>query len=422
MPKLMIRGGDLDLVEYELQPFLPGNQMNTLDFEKKKYSLKPVKGTVVVTAPARIHLTVLDMNRFAPGKPGGGGVGFAVQVYCTAEVSCTPKNVEINYDRYGQETYWKGVLGHDLEPGRAYEEVSRTAHELRRIGQQIVDYKRTNQVAILYSDDSYYGIEFMRFSARVNYRTILQQMYRVLYRNNVGVDFVFPESRNFSDYKVILVPPLYVASDAVLKNLVDYVRGGGHVVMAFKSGFTNEYNTVRWTIMPGILREAAGFHYQEFSNLRQPLALKGDPFRAGSENKVSDWAEMLNLDSAEGVAYYDHPFFGRYPAITRNRFGNGSLTYEGTVLTDALQEKVLLEVFQRAAVTGPDQTLPPNVRTKHGVNRNGRTIHYYLNYSSDARTFSYPYGSGTNLLTQAAVTHSQQITVKPWDLVLVEEK
>ncbi len=99
MPKLMIRGGDLDLVEYELQPFLPGNNMNTLDFEKNTYTLKPVKGTVVVTAPARIHLTVLDMNRFAPGKPGGGGVGFAVQVYCTAEVSCTPKNVDINYDR-----------------------------------------------------------------------------------------------------------------------------------------------------------------------------------------------------------------------------------------------------------------------------------------------------------------------------------
>ncbi len=108
MPKLMIRGGDLDLVEYELLPFLPGNQMNTLEFEKKKYNLKPVKGTVVVTAPARIHLTVLDMNRFAPGKPGGGGVGFAVQVYCTAEVSCTPKNVEINYDR-------EPVLRHHVE-------------------------------------------------------------------------------------------------------------------------------------------------------------------------------------------------------------------------------------------------------------------------------------------------------------------
>ena len=30
-----------------------------------------------------------------------------------------------------QETYWKGVLSHDLEPNRAYAEVSRTAHELR---------------------------------------------------------------------------------------------------------------------------------------------------------------------------------------------------------------------------------------------------------------------------------------------------
>ena len=43
---------------------------------------------------------------------------------------------------YGQETYWKGVLAHDLEPDRAYAEVSRTAHELQRIGPEIVDLKR----------------------------------------------------------------------------------------------------------------------------------------------------------------------------------------------------------------------------------------------------------------------------------------
>ncbi len=323
---------------------------------------------------------------------------------------------------YGQETYWKGVLGHDLEPGRPYEEVSRTAHELRRVGPQIVDSKRANEVAILYSDDSYYGIEFMKFSDRANYSTVLHQMYHALYANNIGVDFVFPDGTNFSDYKVILVPPLYVASDAVLNKLVEYVRGGGHMVMAFKSGFTNEFNTVRWTMMPGILRDAAGFHYQEFSSLRQPLALKGDPFHAGPENKVSDWAEMLILDSAEALAYYDHPFFGKYPAITRNRLGKGSLTYEGTVLTDALQKKILLDVLQRVGVTGSDQRLPSSVRVKHGLNRNGKTIHYYLNYSSGAQSFSYPYGAGSELLTDSAVAHSQQITLKPWDLVIIEEK
>jgi len=34
----------------------------------------------------------------------------------------------------------------------------------------------------------------MKFSDRVDYRTLLWQMYGVLYRANVGVDFVFPES------------------------------------------------------------------------------------------------------------------------------------------------------------------------------------------------------------------------------------
>jgi beta-galactosidase len=137
---------------------------------------------------------------------------------------------------YGQETYWKGVLSHDLEPNRAYAEVRRTAHELRSIGPEIVNLKRSNKVAILYSNDSYYGIEFMKFSDLVNYRTVMSQMYGALYHANVGVDFIFPDSTSLSDYKMIVVPPLYVASDDLLNRLAEYVRAGGNLVLAFKSG------------------------------------------------------------------------------------------------------------------------------------------------------------------------------------------
>jgi beta-galactosidase len=323
---------------------------------------------------------------------------------------------------YGQETFWKGVLSHDLEPNRAYAEVSRTAHELQRIGPEIVDLKRSSKVAILYSNDSYYGIEFMKFSDKANYRTILRQMYETLYRQNVAVDFIFPESVNLSNYKVILVPPLYVASDETLNRLVDYVHGGGHLLMAFKSGFTNEHDTVRWTMAPGPLRKAAGFRYQEFSNLPKPLELKDDPFQAGAGNKVSEWAEMLIPEVAQPLAYYDHSFFGKYPAITRNRFGNGTLTYEGTVLSDTLQTKVLLDVLRMAGLTGPDQELPAAVRVKHGTNRNGKMIHYYMNYSSDLQTFKYAYKLGEDLLTNTTVAPSQTVTLKPWDLAILEEK
>jgi beta-galactosidase len=321
----------------------------------------------------------------------------------------------------GQETYWKGVLSHDLEPNRAYAEVSRTAQELERVGRKIVDLKRTNKVAILYSDDSSYGLEFMRFSDTVSYRTVLGQMYSALYRSNVGVDFLFPESTNLSDYKLILVPPLYVASDDLLNRLVEYVHGGGHLVMTFKSGFTNEYDTVRWTMAPGPLRQAAGFRYQEFSNLAKPLALKGDPLKAGDDNKVSDWADMLILEGAQPLAYYDHPFFGKYPAITRNHFGSGTLTYEGTVLSDTLQTRLLLDELQIVGLAGPDQQLPATVHVKHGTNREGKSIHFYMNYSSDPQTFVYSYRAGQDLLSGSAIAPTQQVTLKPWDLAVVEE-
>ena len=323
---------------------------------------------------------------------------------------------------YGQETYWKGVLGHDLEPGRAYEEVSRTAHELQRIGPEIANLQIQNDVAILYSRDSLYGIDFMKFSDHADYTTVLRQMYQALYQSNVGVDFVFPDSTNFSDYKVIVAPPMYIATDALLNRLSDYVKNGGHLVLGFKSGFCNEYSTVRWQMMPGPLKEAAGFHYQEFSVLKQPLALKDDPFHLGADNKVSDWAEMIILDTAHPLAFYDHPFFGKYPSLTRNHFGKGTLTYEGAVLSDRLQKAVLSDVLKNAGLITSDQSLPPAIHVKHARNSSGKPLHFYLNYSGDAKMVPYAYPTGANLLTQAPIFRDQSILLQPWDAAIVEEK
>jgi beta-galactosidase len=323
---------------------------------------------------------------------------------------------------YGQETYWKGVLSHDLEPNRAYAEISRTAHELKEIGPRLVNLKKKNEVALLYSNDSYHGIQYMPFDDRTNYLTILHQMYGALYRSNVGVDFVFPQSQNFSDYKMLVVPPLYIASDALLQKLSDYVKGGGHLVLAFKSGFCNEFSTVRWTKAPGPLREAAGFYYQEFANIQKPLALKGDPFKVIDDNRATTWAEFLIPETAQALAFYDHPFYGKYPALTRNKYGKGTLTYEGTVLSDKLQEKVLLDVLNLAGLAGPDQQLTGPVRVKHGLDNAGKNLHYYLNYSGENQTFTYPYANGTDLLTRKPVEKSKPVTLAPWDLIIVEEK
>lgn len=329
-----------------------------------------------------------------------------------------------------QETYWKGVLSHDLEPNRAYAEMSRTAHELQKIGPRLVNLKIRNDVAILWSRDSLNALNDMPFakhsqwggdSAKADYGSLVRQLHRSLYDLNIGADFVVPETQDFSPYKLLIVPSLYVADDALLARISDYVRKGGHVLMTFKSGFTDEHTMVRATMAPGPLRAALGFHYQEFSNLPQALALKGDPFQAGADNKVQHWAEFLQLDSAKALAYYDHPFFGRWPAITSNQHGAGKVIYQGTYLSDKLQTAVLRSFLGELGMTGPDQQLPARVRTRSGTNGFGRQVHYYFNYSGETVGFSYRHKAGTNLLSAQRVAADDQLTLAPWDLAIVEE-
>jgi beta-galactosidase len=332
----------------------------------------------------------------------------------------------------GQETYWKGVLSHDLEPNRAYAEVSRTAHELEKIGPHLVGLQIHNQVAILWSRDSANAIGFMPFTSNApmpwvagqptaTYDTLVQQMHRSLYDLNIGCDFVFPETQDFSAYKLLIVPALYISDDALLRRISDYVKNGGHVVMTFKSGFANENSAVRWVRAPGPLREAAGFSYQEFSNLEHPLALKGDPYGAGDDNKVSYWAEFLMPEHAKAVAWYDHPFFGKWPAITENTYGSGTLTYEGTYLSAKLQTAVIKKALDEAGLLGSDQQLPTSVHVAHGVNRFGKRIHYYFNYSGAEMKVSYTYSAGTSLVDGKSIAKSQQLTLGPWDLAIIEE-
>jgi beta-galactosidase len=191
--------------------------------------------------------------------------------------------------------------------------------------------------------------------------------------------------------------------------------------MSFKSGFTNEYSTVRWERAPGPLREAAGFFYQEFSNLTQPLRLKGDPFTVGDSNRVSVWAEFLIPETAKVLAMYDDPFLGRFPAITHNSFGEGTLTYEGTFLTMPLQQAVLKRVLESASISSPDQDLPKSVRVKHAQSKDGKTVHFYFNYSGRKQFFEYPYQVGVDLLTEKAVKTGALTELDPWDLVVIFE-
>jgi beta-galactosidase len=236
------------------------------------------------------------------------------------------------------------------------------------------------------------------------------------------VDFVFPEQLDLSHYSVLIVPALYIANDALLEKISTFVQNGGHVLMTFKSGFCDENSAVRSARMPGPLREATGFSYQEFSNLEHSIELKGDPFHVGKNNRVQYWAEFLKPEHAKPLAFYDDAFLDRYPAITLNRFGAGTLTYEGTWLSVELQRAVIKQVLKLASIPLPDVALPSAVRVHHTLDNSGHTLHFYFNYSSHAQTLRYTYPTGTDLFVSSSVLRDQVLTLPPWGLTIIEQR
>jgi beta-ribofuranosylaminobenzene 5'-phosphate synthase len=132
MARMTIRGGDLDLVEYEFSPFPPGENINTLGYDCSD-RISPCKGPVTVRVPARIHSSVLDMNRFAPDHPGGGGIGFAIRIYGEATVRCTPSEVLIHYSRVPMLQHLVAVMKKVTGYAGGFE-IDVTDHERKHVG------------------------------------------------------------------------------------------------------------------------------------------------------------------------------------------------------------------------------------------------------------------------------------------------
>lgn len=317
---------------------------------------------------------------------------------------------------YGQETYWRGILGQDLQPNRLYNEFAATAKELKRIGNDLVNLKKENKVAILYSHDSYHGLNFMPYTNRAQYPADF--IHSALYNQNIETDIIpCDKITDFSQYQMLVIPPLYVASDSLLEKIDAFIKKGGYVVMLFKSGYTNEHSAVRATLAPGLLRKAAGFYYQEYANIGE-LSLKDNAFGLAG-NQISEWYEFLIPETAKPLAYANHPFYGKWPVITENSYGKGKLVYIGTYPSQELLEKIVSQTAKDAGIitSAMDYRFPVIFRS--GKIPSGKKIHYIFNYSSENKTISNPFPNGRELVS--GIPPGREITLGAWDVKIISE-
>ncbi|TKK68675.1 beta-galactosidase [Ilyomonas limi] len=320
------------------------------------------------------------------------------------------------------ETYWKGLLSHDFEPNPTYDEAKTIGKDFDRLSTHLINLKKHNDVAILFSNEALTAFNLFKFGwgSNTSYNDELRALYDALYRMNVGVDFVDPNSKNIENYKLLIVPILYAAPDSLLQRLNRYVHNGGHIVYTFKSGFSNQNVKVRTVRQPGIISEACGIYYSQFT-IPQNVGLKGGFFSAAS-NSVRNWMELITPTTANVLAYYDHPVWGKYAAITENKYGKGLATYIGCMTTDSLTEKILADVVHKAGLWGAAQSLHYPIITKSGVNDKGKMVHYIFNYAAQPVTITYPFGNGRELLGDKAIAQHSSMVLDGWGVGIVEEE
>ena len=315
------------------------------------------------------------------------------------------------------ETYWKGLLSHDFEPNPTFEEAKTIGADFKKLGPELANLRKKNNVAILFSNEA---LTAYNSFGPGNYNNILRPMYDALYNMNVGVDFVDPSNKEIENYKLIVVPALYAAPDSLLRRLNQFVKNGGHVVYTFKSGFADEHNKVRTVKQPGIISEACGITYNEFT-IPEKVGLKDDPFHAGDQNLVEKWMELITPTTAKVLAYYDHPVWGKYAAVTQNKYGKGSATYVGCGTNNAVTEKILEGALKSAGLWGNDQLLKFPLIVKSGINAQNKVIHYYFNYSAEPKLFAYPYAKGKALLPDETISPGAKIVLPAWGFQIIRE-
>ena len=301
------------------------------------------------------------------------------------------------------ETYWRGLLSHDMQENAPYREACIIGNEFSRLGSHLVNLKKKNDVAILVSNEALTALKWFGIEATaagdngIGYNDVVRWIYDALFKMNIECDFVWPESDNLDQYKAIFVPALYAAPDELLEKLKQYTANGGTLVATFKTAFANENVKVSHEMQPHILSKCFGISYQQFTFPKNTglsgSIINGTAKGADEKAEAKVFMELLMPQEAEVLASYDHYNWKEYAAIT--------------------------EALNSAEVEIPEYNWPVIIRK--GSNDLGKCVRYILNYSAEEQNVVYHGANGTELFSGEAVQDGETVTVSPWNVKIVEE-
>jgi beta-galactosidase len=293
---------------------------------------------------------------------------------------------DVNYWQWrsalnGQEEIHGVLVGPDGTPVPFYDEVSQTAHEFRKVQSAFRNTTPVSQVALLYSYDSHWAIQFQKHTDKYDDIVLLKSYYRALYPVSQSIDVVSAYAP-LEKYKLVLAPDLNVLPKELADHLVQYVKNGGDLVLGPRSGMKNEYNALLPQRQPGFLVDALGARVEQYYALEKDFPVSGE----WGEGTATIWAEQLKCHEPDDEVLLKYGkgngWLDDQPAVVTRQYGKGRITYVGAILDDKLMTRAAEWMAKQSGVTPVFGPVPDGVEISRRTGE-GKDVFILVNYAAD---------------------------------------
>jgi beta-galactosidase len=299
----------------------------------------------------------------------------------------------------GQEQYHGTLLGADGLPVPVYAEIQRLGADMDKVNAAMALTQTTvhSQVAMVQSYDSHWAIDFQKHSNKFDYVASFMDFYRAASPIAQSIDIVSPDA-SLSGYPIVFAPALNVITEATAKHLLEYVRGGGRLVLGTRSGMKNGDDGLQVNRQPGPLAEALGATVEQFYALDAPVKVAGD-VGAGT---AGVWAEDIKPTAPDTRVLLTYGagdgWLNGHAAAVSRAYGRGEITYVGCDLDAGLMSALVAKMLEGAGVQPILAKLPAGVELMQRSGAGKAPVWILINHSGSAqRVGGLP--AGTDLLT-----------------------
>jgi beta-galactosidase len=243
----------------------------------------------------------------------------------------------------------------------------------------------------------------------------IHHYYEYFYKRNIGVDMI-PVDADFSKYKIVVAPVLYMVKEGMKEALESFVKNGGVLITTYMSGIVGQSDNVYLGGYPGPLREMAGVWVEEIDALAPEQKNKAK-FADGSEAECGLLCDLMHLEGAEALASYEDDFYAGMPAASRNSYGKGKTYYIATMFEEDGLAKILDQAVSEAGVHPviPEQTGLEVVTRVSDTTR----FYYVMNFTDEEQVLPESLAGKKDMINGKMTETGMKL--KKWDVLLLEE-